>query len=85
MFGYYGYKENYRVLTEGTKVQISKWMEQGHPVVGENRLNFPFFVKDGIPMVGINSVDDVTMVLLASFSGHPRLDRCLRWRRWLEL
>jgi hypothetical protein len=68
VFGYYGDVRNYRVLTPGTKESVCR-VVGNNPEVASGSLNFPLFVKDGVPMVGINSVSDIAGMLFSVAGG----------------
>ncbi|WP_165847775.1 copper amine oxidase N-terminal domain-containing protein [Ammonifex thiophilus] len=78
VFGYYGDVRNYCVMTPGSKeivclVVPSKADPNGKgPVVGTGHLYFPLSVKDGVPMLGVNSVNDFSALLFAPM-GAPGL------------
>ena len=55
-----GYRDGYLAFKAGSKESPAKW-HTGEVTVGH--LEFPLFVKDGMPMMGINSVDDFQCVL----------------------
>lgn len=54
------YRDGYLAFKAGTKETPAKW-HNGEVTIGH--LNSPLFVKDGVPMVGISSVDDFQVVL----------------------
>jgi hypothetical protein len=68
VFGYYGDARNYRVLTPGTKETVCR-VVGNNPKGASGSLAFPLFVKDGVPMVGINSVSDVAQMLFSVAGG----------------
>ncbi|MEW6447444.1 MAG: copper amine oxidase N-terminal domain-containing protein [Bacillota bacterium] len=68
VFGYYGDARNYRVLTPGTKESVCR-VVGNNPEVASGSLDFPLFVKDGVLMVGINSVSDVSGMLFSVAGG----------------
>ncbi|MEW6772346.1 MAG: hypothetical protein AB1330_13380, partial [Bacillota bacterium] len=68
VFGYYGDARNYRVLTPGKKESMCRVVGNS-PEVASGSLDFPLFVKDGVPMVGINSVSDVSGMLFSVAGG----------------
>ncbi len=82
VFGYYGNVANYRVLTPGTRDCVEKTVGN-NPEVGTGKLDFPLFVKDGVPMVGIDSVSDVAGMLFSVAGGSvPGLIRARGGASW---
>ncbi|WP_051276040.1 copper amine oxidase N-terminal domain-containing protein [Desulfovirgula thermocuniculi] len=69
LFGYYGDVRNYRLMKAGTRDSVGKAVG-GKPEVMLTKSDFPLFVKDGVPMVGINSVSDVSQLLFAVGAGY---------------
>lgn len=68
VFGYYGRKENYRVLTAGSREVVAKTVGN-NPEVGTGNLNFPLYVRGGVPMLGVDSVNDFWAMLFAGPAG----------------
>lgn len=68
VFGYYGDVRNYRVLTPGAKESVCR-VVGNNPEVAPGSLDFPLFVKDGVPMVGTNSVSNVAQMLFNGAGG----------------
>lgn len=57
-----GYRDGYLAFKAGSKESPAKW-HTGEVTVGH--LEFPLFVKDGVPMMGINSVCDFLVLFRA--------------------
>ncbi len=73
MFGWdavAGYKDGYLAFKAGLKESPAKWHNEEVTI---GHLNFPLFVKDGVPMVGINSVSDVVRILFRAPGGYCSL------------
>jgi hypothetical protein len=62
-----GYRDGYKVYEAGKREAAAKW-HNGEVTIG--KLNFPLFVKDGVPMVGINSVNDFVRILYRAPGGY---------------
>jgi hypothetical protein len=62
-----GYRGGYLVYEAGKRESPAKW-HNGEVTIGH--LEFPLFVKDGVPMVGINSVDDFVVILCRKPGGY---------------
>lgn len=64
VFGFDGSTKGYIVLRAGSKETIWRWVTTTDEVIyNSSELDYPLFVKDGVPMLGINSVDDVSFIL----------------------
>lgn len=67
VFGFDGSTKGYIVLQAGSREQIRKWIEGPGAIQditnGTGALNYPLFVKDGVPMIGINSNDNIGFIL----------------------
>lgn len=59
------------VLTTGSREVIGKVVGTT-PEVGTGNLNFPLYVRNGAPMLGVDSVNDFDVMLFAS-PGAPSL------------
>lgn len=82
VFGYYGNTENYRVLMPGTREAVCK-VVGNNPEVGLGQCEFPLFVKDGVPMVGINSTSDIYGMLFMTSGGNtPNLINAMGGASW---
>jgi hypothetical protein len=68
VFGWDGDARNYRVLTSGTKESVCRVVGNS-PEVASGSLDFSLFVRNGVPMVGINSVSDVAGMLFSVAGG----------------
>lgn len=76
IFGYYENKDNYYVLTAGSKEIIGRYGNSpdgktGDPVVVKGKTNYPVYVRN-VPMLGIDTVSDFdTMIFLdrSSYTG----------------
>lgn len=62
-----GFRDGYLAFKAGSKESPAKWHD-GTVTIGH--LNFPLFVKDGVPMVGTNSVSDVVRILFRAPGGY---------------
>lgn len=68
IFGYYGNRENYYILTAGSREIIARYGNSrngktGDPVVVSGKLNYPLYVRNGVPMMGIETVSDFQNIL----------------------
>jgi hypothetical protein len=64
VFGFDGSTRGYIALRAGSKETIWRWVTTtDETIYSSNELDYPLFVKDGVPMLGINSVDDMSFVL----------------------
>lgn len=70
VFGYYGNVNNYRVhMTPVQREAVCKVVGT-NPEVGSGKSEFPLIVKNGVVMVGTNSVSDITSMLFPINGGH---------------
>ncbi|HHW40956.1 MAG TPA: hypothetical protein GXX19_07395 [Syntrophomonadaceae bacterium] len=71
VFGYYGDTRNYRILTAGSREVVCK-VVGNKPEVSTGHTSFPLYVRDGVPMLGVDNVDDFDGILFAG-PGAPNL------------
>ncbi|MDI6710462.1 MAG: copper amine oxidase N-terminal domain-containing protein [Bacillota bacterium] len=62
VFGFDGAKEGYMVFESGKKGIAVKWNRHGGEVA-KWELTYPLYIKNGVPMFGINSVNDFDSLL----------------------
>lgn len=68
VFGYYGHKEDYRILTVGSREAICKVIGN-KPEISTGHSNFPLYVRNGVPMLGVDSVNDFDGMLFSNPAG----------------
>lgn len=64
-----GYRGGYKAYREGSREGLAKW-HNGEVTMGKSVLDFPLFVKDGVPMVGTSSVCDFAGIVFRSHGGY---------------
>ncbi|MQL52755.1 hypothetical protein GFC01_10875 [Desulfofundulus thermobenzoicus] len=68
VWGFYGHVEDYKILTVGSKNGVCKGFADNFTKhldeawVANDLLDYPLFVKDGVPMVGIGTVSDIWLL-----------------------
>ena len=68
IWGFYGHVEDYKILTVGSKNGVCKGYEDNFTKhldeawEANDLLDYPLFVKDGVPMVGIGTVSDIWLL-----------------------
>lgn len=71
IFGWYGDKKNYRVLTAGSREIVWYFYDiysKKHKK-GVAELNYPLYVRDGVPMLGTDTVNDFENMLFTPMGG----------------
>ncbi|HHW42281.1 MAG TPA: copper amine oxidase N-terminal domain-containing protein, partial [Desulfotomaculum sp.] len=68
VWGFYGHVEDYKILTVGSKNGVCKGFADNFTKhldeawEANDLLDYPLFVKDGVPMVGIGTVSDIWLL-----------------------
>jgi hypothetical protein len=72
LFGWDGKKEGYLAFFANSKTSYAKW-HNGEVTGKDNILNYPLLVINGVPYIGMSSVDDMEGTVFASIGSYCSL------------
>jgi hypothetical protein len=72
LFGWDGKKEGYEAFFANSKESCAKWHD-GEVTGANNVLNYPLLVINGVPYIGMRSVDDMEATVFASIGSYCSL------------